>query len=191
MEGKGIGLTARNLNIITPQDSERYRGKQFHGNVQITVGYGFSGNAEYSQSKTDADHLSASEQSGLYAGDDGFQVAVSRHTELNGGLIVSSRSAEQNGRNRFQTGSLGQSDLANHSRYSGKSFGFGMSGGINGKQTLQLMKSTFRSSHGKSAVTEVRTNLLRMWRHKDPAVIYRIIRAPSGRNWKRNMAGET
>ena len=141
VEGKGIGLTARNLNITTPQDSERYRGKQFHGNVQITVGYGFSGNAEYSQSKTDADHLSASEQSGLYAGDDGFQVAVSRHTELNGGLIVSSQSAEQNGRNRFQTGSLGQSDLANHSRYSGKSFGFGMSGGINGKGKQEIGES--------------------------------------------------
>ncbi|OFK85623.1 hypothetical protein HMPREF2796_10490, partial [Eikenella sp. HMSC071B05] len=138
VEGKGIGLTARNLNIITPQDSERYRGKQFHGSAQVTIGYGFSGSAEYSQSKTDADHLSASEQSGLYAGDDGFQVAVSRHTELNGGLIVSSRSAEQNGRNRFQTGSLGQSDLANHSRYSGKSFGFGMSGGINGKGKQEI-----------------------------------------------------
>ena len=147
VEGRGIGLTARNLNITTPQDSERYRGKQFHGNVQITVGYGFSGNAEYSQSKTDADHLSASEQSGLYAGDDGFQVAVSRHTELNGGLIVSSQSAEQNGRNRFQTGSLGQSDLANHSRYSGKSFGFGMSGNAKNGWTGD-MKNGASSSFG-------------------------------------------
>ncbi|AZR60606.1 hypothetical protein [Eikenella corrodens] len=106
--------------------------------IKYPFHYGFSGNAEYSQSKIDADHLSASEQSGLYAGDDGFQVAVSRHTELNGGLIVSSQSAEQNGRNRFQTGSLGQSDLANHSRYSGKSFDFGMSGGINGKGKQEI-----------------------------------------------------
>lgn len=112
----------------SPQERTAYRSRQYHGSTQVTVGYGFSGSAEYSQSRIKADHRSVTEQSGIYAGDGGFNVRVKEHTGLKGGLITSSEAAEQNGRNRFQTGSLSSEDLHNHSRYEGESFGLGMSG---------------------------------------------------------------
>ncbi|EGY51290.1 hemagglutinin repeat-containing protein, partial [Neisseria shayeganii] len=108
--GQGIALDARNLHIESLQDSARHNSSQYHGQGQITVGYGFSADGSYQQSQLNAEHQSVAEQSGLYAGDDGFQVSVNGHTRLNGGLIVSGEAAESAGRNRFVSGSLSSSD---------------------------------------------------------------------------------
>ena len=64
-----------------------------------------------SQSKINAEHRSVSEQSGLFAGDDGFDVQVGGHTRLTGGIITSGQSAEDEGKNRFQTATLTHSDI--------------------------------------------------------------------------------
>ena len=130
--GKGIGLDAQSLRIRSVQDTETYQSKQQNGNVQVTVGYGFSASGSYSQSKVKADHASVTEQSGIYAGDDGYQIKVGNHTDLKGGIITSSQSAEDEGKNRFQTATLTHSDIQNHSRYEGKSFGIGGSFDLNG-----------------------------------------------------------
>ncbi|MDO4907522.1 hemagglutinin repeat-containing protein [Neisseria sp.] len=132
VKGRGVALSAENLNIESVQDSAAYNDRRFQGSAQITVGYGFSGSAGYSQSKTNADHRSISEQSGIYAGDGGFQVNIKGHTDLKGGIITATEAAEQNGRNRFQTATLSRSDIENHSRYQGGSFGIGMSGNADG-----------------------------------------------------------
>jgi hypothetical protein len=55
------------------------------------VGGGVSASA--SQSKVSADYLSVVEQSGIKAGDGGFQIGVKSKTDLQGGLITSSQSA--------------------------------------------------------------------------------------------------
>ena len=130
--GKGIGLDAQSLRIRSVQDTETYQSKQQNGNVQVTVGYGFSASGSYSQSKVKADHASVTEQSGIYAGEDGYQIKVGNHTDLKGGIITSSQSAEDEGKNRFQTATLTHSDIQNHSRYEGKSFGIGGSFDLNG-----------------------------------------------------------
>ncbi|QGL26300.1 hypothetical protein GJV52_12645 [Neisseria brasiliensis] len=135
VSGKGIALTARNLNIESVQDSAVYRSRQQNISGSVTVGYGASASADYNRSKTNADHLSVTEQSGLFAGDDGFQVNVKNHTDLKGGMITSSEAAEQNGKNRFQTATLNQSDIHNHSRYDADGFGIGVSATLSG-QTL-------------------------------------------------------
>ncbi|MDD7545924.1 MAG: hypothetical protein SPJ58_11315 [Actinobacillus porcinus] len=57
-----------------------------------------------------ADYASVVEQSGIYTGDDGYQVNVQNHTDLKGGLITSSQTAEDNGKNHFETGTLSYSD---------------------------------------------------------------------------------
>ena len=85
--GKGIQADTRNLHIESVQDTETYQGKQQNGNVQVTVGYGFSANGSYSQSKVKADHASVTEQSGIYAGEDGYQIKVGDNTDLKGGLL--------------------------------------------------------------------------------------------------------
>ncbi|HFC8053059.1 TPA: hemagglutinin repeat-containing protein, partial [Neisseria meningitidis] len=98
--GKGIQADTRNLHIESVQDTETYQSKQQNGNVQVTVGYGFSVSGSYSQSKVKADHASVTEQSGIYAGEDGYQIKVGNHTDLKGGIITSSQSAEDKGKNR-------------------------------------------------------------------------------------------
>ena len=135
--GKGVQADTRNLHIESVQDTETYQSKQQNGNVQVTVGYGFSASGSYSQSKIKADHASVTEQSGIYAGEDGYQIKVRDNTDLKGGIITSGKSAEDKGKNLFQTAPLTASDIQNHSHYEGKSFGIGASVAISGESMGQ------------------------------------------------------
>ena len=63
------------------------------------------------------------EQAGIYAGDEGYDINVNKHTDLKGALITSTQKAEADGKNYFSTGSITHSDIENHSNYSGSSFG--------------------------------------------------------------------
>ena len=135
--GKGITVRAANLNIESLQDTADYHSRQQNIKGQVTVGYGASASGDYSKSKINAEHRSVSEQSGLFAGDDGFDVQVSGHTQLTGGIITASQSAEEQGKNRFQSGSISQSDLHNISRYDGSSIGFGASVALSGESLGQ------------------------------------------------------
>ncbi|MFU2077868.1 hemagglutinin repeat-containing protein [Avibacterium endocarditidis] len=132
VQGKGITAKVENLNIESLQDTMRYEGKQMNVSGQVTVGYGFSGSASFNQSKMKADYASVQEQSGLFAGDEGYQIDVRNHTDLKGGLITSTAQAETEGKNRFETGTLSYSDIQNHSNYSGNAFGGGVQADING-----------------------------------------------------------
>lgn len=131
--GKGITVRAANLNIESLQDTADYHSRQQNIKGQVTVGYGVSASGDYSKSKINAEHRSVSEQSGLFAGDDGFDVQVGGHTQLTGGIITASQSAEEQGKNRFQSGSISQIDLHNISKYDGSSIGFGTSVAVSGK----------------------------------------------------------
>ena len=92
--GKGVQADTRNLHIESVQDSETYQSKQQNGNVQVTLGYGLSASGSYSRSKVKADHASVTGQSGIYAGEDGYQIKVRDNTDLKGGIITSGKSAE-------------------------------------------------------------------------------------------------
>ena len=131
--GKGITVRAANLNIESLQDTADYRSRQQNISAQVTVGYGASASGDYSQSKINAEHRSVSEQSGLFAGEDGFDVQVGGHTQLTGGIITSVQSAEAQGKNRFQSGTISQTDLHNISKYDGSSIGFGASVALSGE----------------------------------------------------------
>ena len=136
---KGVQADTRNLHIESVQDTETYQSKQQNGNVQVTVGYGLSAGGSYSRSKIRADHASVTGQSGIYAGEDGYQIKVGDNTDLKGGIITSARTAESKGKNLFQTATLTAGDIQNHSRYEGKSFGIGgrldLNGGWDGTVT--------------------------------------------------------
>ena len=135
--GKGIAVRAANLNIESLQDTADYHSRQQNIKGQVTVGYGASASGDYSKSKINAEHRSVSEQSGLFAGEDGFDVQVGGHTQLTGGIITSAQSAEAQGKNRFQSGSISQTDLHNISQYDGSSIGFGTSVAVSGKSLGQ------------------------------------------------------
>ncbi|WP_206222841.1 hemagglutinin repeat-containing protein, partial [Neisseria yangbaofengii] len=155
VKGKGVALSTRNLNIESIQDSAVYRSKQQNLSGSVTVGYGASATADYNQSKTNADHRSISEQSGIFAGDDGFQVNVANHTDLKGGIITATETAETAGRNRFQTASISHGDIENHSRYEGDGFGIGVSGSISGQslgQTAPAADSRIQTVAAKNGI---------------------------------------
>ena len=122
VKGKRVEVNAQNLNIESLQDTATYKGKQMNGSGSVTVGYGVSAGGSFNKSKVNADHASVNEQAGIYAGDEGYDINVN-HTDLKGGLITSTQKAEDEGKNRFSTGSLTHSDIENHSNYSGSSFG--------------------------------------------------------------------
>ena len=123
VKGKRVEVNADNMNIKSLQDKSNYDGKQTNISGSVTIGYGFSAGGSYNKSKVNADHASVNEQAGIYAGDEGYDINVNKHTDLNGGLITSTQKAEDEGKNRFSTGTITHSDIENHSNYSGSSFG--------------------------------------------------------------------
>ncbi|HHS0789909.1 TPA: hemagglutinin repeat-containing protein [Neisseria meningitidis] len=147
VRGKGVQVNAKNLSIQSVQDRETYQSKQQNASAQVTVGYGFSASGDYSQSKIRADHASVTEQSGIYAGEDGYQIKVGNHTDLKGGIITSSQSAEDKGKNRFQTATLTTSDIQNYSQYQGKSFGLDASVAVSGKTLGQGAQNKPQNKH--------------------------------------------
>ena len=68
------------------------------------------------------------EQAGIYAGDDGYDVNVEKHSDLKGALVTSTETAEKEGKNRFSTGTITYSDIENYSNHNAK--GFGVGGGV-------------------------------------------------------------
>ena len=145
--GKGVEADTRNLHIESVQDTETYQSKQQNASAQVTVGYGFSASGDYSQSKIRADHASVTEQSGIYAGEDGYQIKVRDKTDLKGGIITSGKSAEDKGQNLFQTATLTASDIQNHSHYEGESFGLGANVAVSGKTLGQSAQNKPQDKH--------------------------------------------
>ncbi|QPB43230.1 hemagglutinin repeat-containing protein [Rodentibacter haemolyticus] len=137
VQGKGVVLNAENLHIESLQDKMKYQGKQMNVSGQVTVGYGFSASGSYSQSNIKSDYASVVEQSGIYAGDEGYQINVGNHTSLKGGLITSSQQAEDQGKNRFSTGTLTAQNVENHANYKGTSFGVSGSTSMGGGEAAK------------------------------------------------------
>ena len=72
----------------------------------------------------DSNYQSVGTQSGIRAGDGGFQVNVQGDTTLVGGSITSTDKAVSEGKNSFQTGgTLTTSDIQNKAEYSAQSVG--------------------------------------------------------------------
>jgi filamentous hemagglutinin len=114
-----------NLNIESLQDTAKFDSKNQSMSVSGTVGVGASVNASLNQSQLHSDYASVQEQSGIRAGDGGFQVTVGGNTDLKGGVISSSAAgADASG---LVTVTLTHSDIANKSTTSGISIG--VSGG--------------------------------------------------------------
>ncbi|KPC53159.1 hemagglutinin repeat-containing protein [Amantichitinum ursilacus] len=114
-----------NLNIESLQDTHKYDSKDQQVSGSVTVGYGFSASANASQQKMNSDYASVMEQSGIRAGDGGFQVNVKGNTDLKGAVVESSQAAIDNKANSFTTGTLTYSDIENYAHYSATSVGIG------------------------------------------------------------------
>lgn len=116
------------LNIESLQDTSTFHSKDTSVGGSVTVGLGFSGSASYGNTKVDGDYASVVEQSGIKAGDGGYQVRVGGNTDLIGGVIASSEQAIADGRNQLITSTLSVRDLDNRSDY--KASSLSLSGGF-------------------------------------------------------------
>ena len=112
-----------NLNIQSLQDTDHYNSKDQSAGIGVSVCVlplciGRSTvSGSFSQAKTNSDYASVTEQSGIRAGDGGFQVNVAGNTDLKGGVIASSDEAVKAGANSLTTSTLTASDIANRASY--------------------------------------------------------------------------
>lgn len=128
-----MSIDAAELNIASLQDKAEYQSKQQNVSGQINVDTNFipTGSAGYSDNKIKADYASVTEQSGIMAGNNGYQIKVKGNTDLKGAIITSASAAKAEGKNSLITGSLTSSDIKNYSDYSGSSNGIDVSGSLN------------------------------------------------------------
>jgi filamentous hemagglutinin len=112
-----------NLNIESLQDTATYAEKNQQVGASGMVGAaGMSGSANYAKSNINSNYASVTEQSGIKAGDGGFQVDVKGNTDLKGGAITSTQAAIDNNKNTFtKGGTLTTSDIQNQASYEAKS----------------------------------------------------------------------
>uniref|UniRef100_UPI0037539079 two-partner secretion domain-containing protein n=1 Tax=Klebsiella aerogenes TaxID=548 RepID=UPI0037539079 len=123
----------RNLTLSSEQDSDNYDSKQRSGSVGASGSMGGgSGSLNLSQSKMHSTWASVEAQTGIFAGEGGFDVKVGGHTQLNGSVLASTAAAELN---RLDTGTLGFRDIKNYTEYSveQQSAGVSTSGSVAGQ----------------------------------------------------------
>ncbi|HGS7150044.1 TPA: hemagglutinin repeat-containing protein [Klebsiella variicola subsp. variicola] len=145
----------RDLTITSLRDSDHYDSTQssLSGGLGYTFGAGsWSGSLNASRDKMTSDWSSVQEQSGIFAGQGGFDVTVGSHTQLNGGVIVATGSADKNS---LDTGTLGFSDIHNQADYKTQHQGGGIStGGSIGSQFAGNMTSALLAGGGNSGHAE-------------------------------------
>ncbi len=115
------------LTIESLQDRSTWREHSRQAGGTATFGAGAGGSVNASKTDVESEYRSVVEQSGLRAGDKGFEVEVEGHTDLRGGAITSSDDAVTNDLNRLQTGTLSARNLENSARSSVKSSGVSLS----------------------------------------------------------------
>lgn len=111
-----------NLNIESQQDSQKYDEKYTSGGLNVNINYatgvGISGGA--SNGTTKSDYNSVTDQSGIYAGEGGFNITVDKNTDLKGGVIDSDATPDKN---KLTIGTLTWEDVDNKAEYSSKDVG--------------------------------------------------------------------
>jgi len=154
-----------NLNIASVQDTMTSAAHQDSkgGGFAISTG---GGSASYSSTHGNADgsYAGVTEQSGIHAGTDGFDINVHGNTGLKGAVIASDADASKNA---LTTGTLTFSDIQNHSEYSANSVGVSVGGGsgnggnnyattgpTSGKNTGGVLPTFASDSDSSSASTQ-------------------------------------
>lgn len=143
---KVIADVGRDLTIASVQDTSRYDSKSTSSGVNLSVcippicyGAVVQGSGSMDSQKLHNNYDSVKDQSGIYAGKDGFDISVGNHTQLDGAVIASDATADKN---HLDTGTLGWKNLHNQSDWSGKQAGFTVSAGIGFNNDTQSNEPT-------------------------------------------------
>ncbi|MCE5287479.1 MAG: hemagglutinin repeat-containing protein [Pelosinus sp.] len=113
----------RNLNLESQQDVDQYNETSSSAGGAVTVGAGAGITGSASRGKIDSNYQSVTQQTGIYAGNGGFDVQVGNNTNLKGAVIASEATADKN---ILSTDTLTYSDIQNKADYSASSSGFSL-----------------------------------------------------------------
>lgn len=126
---KIVADVGHDLLMRSQQNNSDYDSKQ----TSVAAGGSFtfgtmsgSGYINASQDKMKSRFDSVAEQTGLYAGDGGFDITVGHHTQLDGAVIASTATPDKNS---LYTGTLGFSDIHNEADFKTSHSGISLSGG--------------------------------------------------------------
>jgi len=112
------------LNIESLQETNKYREESVSGGFGINTLLGENISRDISVSanvgKTNSDYKSVTEQAGIYAGKEGFDIKVENNTDLKGAVIASEADADKN---TLTTGTISFSDIKNEAEYDTKGIG--------------------------------------------------------------------
>ncbi|TXU42848.1 contact-dependent inhibition toxin CdiA [Enterobacter roggenkampii] len=126
---KIVADVGHDLLMRSQQNNSDYDSKQ----TSVAAGGSFtfgtmsgSGYINASQDKMKSRFDSVAEQTGLYAGDGGFDITVGHHTQLDGAVIASTATPDKNS---LDPGTLGFSDIHNEADFKTSHSGISLSGG--------------------------------------------------------------
>ncbi|MBT0728557.1 adhesin, partial [Rosenbergiella australiborealis] len=128
VSGHTVDMTVgRHLTLTSEQQTDHYFSSQTSGSVggSASMGGG-SFSLNLARDKMDSTYRSVQVQTGIFAGQGGFTIDVGKHTQLNGAVIGSTASAENN---QLQTGTLGFNSILNHAQYKVEHQSVGLSTG--------------------------------------------------------------
>ncbi|ECB3302219.1 adhesin, partial [Salmonella enterica subsp. enterica serovar Newport] len=141
----------RNLTLQSEQDSDHYDSKQQSASAGASYTWGAGGpsaSVSLSQDKIHSNFDSVKDQTGLFAGKEGFDVTTGQHTQLDGAVIASTADKSKN---RLDTGTLGFSDIHNQADFTAQHQGISVgTGGSVGSQLLTNMATNTLSGVNKS-----------------------------------------
>lgn len=148
-----VADVGHDLTMTSLQDTDDYQSKQQSASGGFSFTFGsMTGSAglSLSQSKVNSEYASVGDQSGLFAGNGGYDVYVGNHTQLNGAVIASTA---QSANNALSTGTLGWSDIDNHASYKASSSSISMGGGNENHQMSGGAIPTSANSHASASGT--------------------------------------
>ena len=160
IRGNKITANAGRMSIESEQDKKNYKetGKTSGLSISYTPGSAVTISGGKGKTNTDSSYKSVTTQSGLYAGQEGYDIQVKNNTRLKGAVIDSKAPAEKN---KLTTGTLTWENVDNKAEYkaSGKGISYSTGAGVplNALGLLSNMGPTVKDKAGtttKSAVAK-------------------------------------
>ena len=111
---KVTGTVGNDLNIESKQDINHYKESNKSAGASIGLGSNKAVSGSASVGKIDSNYKSVTDQSGVYAGEGGFDIGVGKNTDLKGGIISSTADTDKN---QLSTGTLCFEDIQNKADY--------------------------------------------------------------------------
>ena len=126
IKGNKITANAGRMSIESEQDKKNYKetSKTSGLSISYTPGSAVTVSGGKGQTNTDSAYESVTKQTGIYAGQEGYDIQVKNNTRLKGAVIDSQAPAEKN---KLTTGTLTWENIDNKAEYKTKASGITVS----------------------------------------------------------------